>query len=95
MEIRRTDDLGALIKEFRSQRGLTQAELASRLQVSARWLSHFENGKATTQIGLVIRALNELGYRLTVEPVSGTNSSFKTNRPKGRRKFSIDEIVDG
>lgn len=94
MEIRRTDDLGALIREFRSQKGLTQAELATRLQVSTRWLSHFENGKATAQIGLVIRALNELGYRLSVEPASATTSSVK--RPvRGQKKFSIDEIVDG
>jgi HTH-type transcriptional regulator / antitoxin HipB len=95
MEIRRTDDLGALIKEYRSRGGLTQAELASRLQVSTRWLSHFENGKATAQIGLVIRALNELGYRLTVEPFEAATSPAKTNRSKDRRKFSIDEIVDG
>ncbi len=93
MEIRRTEDLGALLKEFRRQHGLKQNDLANRLQVSARWLSQFENGKATAQIGLVIRALNELGYRLTVESVE--TPADHAPRPKGRRKFSIDEIVDG
>jgi y4mF family transcriptional regulator len=86
MNIRRTDDLGAIVREFRRKGGLTQAALAERLQVSTRWLSQFENGKATAQIGLVIRVLNELGCVLRVAPQSGKGK---------RRAFSIDEIVDG
>ena len=45
-------------------RGLSQAALASRAGVSREWISGFESGKATVEIGLVIRVLDSLGLGL-------------------------------
>lgn len=95
MKLTRPADIGALIKDFRRARKLRQAVLAERLQVSPKWLSQFENGKATAQIGLVIRVLNELGFELRAEPSDAAKGPEPGPKPPRTRKFSIDDIVDG
>ncbi len=97
MLIRRPEDIGALMRQFRRTHGLSQIQLAARLQTTQKWLSHVENGKSTAQIGLVLRALNEIGATLAV--------TMETEQPQARRKIgpnrsrkraiSIDGIVDG
>ena len=74
---------------------MRQAELAKRLGVSAKWLSQFENGKATAQIGLVIRVLHELGFELRVEPAASTTKRTEHHIPKSLgQRFSINDVVD-
>jgi len=51
--ISRPEDVGAIILEYRREHRLTQSQLAAKLGVSPRWLSHVENGKPTLQLGLV------------------------------------------
>ena len=60
-------DLGAAIKDRRKQLGLGQAELAARAGVSRQWLIQVEGGKPGVAIGLVLRLLNTLGLRLTMD----------------------------
>ena len=54
-------DFGAYIRWARERAGLTQADLASQVDVSRKWLSEVENGKATAEIGLILAALRRLG----------------------------------
>lgn len=91
MYIRRTEDIGALVRQCRRQLGLSQIQLAHKLGVSQSYLSHLEKGKKTLQLGLVLRVLNELGVVLSVEKES------ELDTPRGRKisPISIDEIVDG
>jgi HTH-type transcriptional regulator/antitoxin HipB len=89
MKIARPEDIGALIRNYRAEQGLSQAELAARLQTTQKWISHIENGKPTAQLGPVLRALNELGLTLSVE----TDGDVPPRRHK-RPRFSIDDIVD-
>ncbi len=87
----RPEDFGALLRSYRRERSLAQAELAKQLGVSQRWVSHAENGKPTLQLGLVLRVLNELGIELT----AGVGA--QSDRPKPLRRarvLSIDNIVD-
>lgn len=60
-------DLGAAIKERRKQLGLGQAELAARAGVSRQWLIQVEGGKPGVAVGLVLRLLNTLGMRFTLD----------------------------
>ncbi len=61
MKINSTRDLAATVRGRRRDLGLSQAELASRAQVSREWVNGFEAGKATVAFGLVIRVLDALG----------------------------------
>jgi y4mF family transcriptional regulator len=59
------DDLGRYVRNRRLELGLTQSDLSAVADVSRRWLSEVEAGKATAEIGLVFRVLRALD--VTVE----------------------------
>ena len=66
MIIRSSEDIGGAIYEARRKLRLTQKELAKRAGVSTRWLREVEHGKATSQIGLVLRIMGFLGLELDI-----------------------------
>jgi len=86
MLIRTPADLGAVIRERRKKIGLGQAELAARIDVSRQWIVGIERGRARAELGLVLRALDELNIRLDARDRAG---DAKT--PVGA---DIDAIVD-
>jgi HTH-type transcriptional regulator/antitoxin HipB len=74
MRIASARDLGLVVRQARQDRGQTQAELAAAAGVSRRWLSDLEAGKATAEIGLILRTLDALGVGLdavSVQPGPG------------------------
>ena len=85
MLIRTSADLGAIIRERRKQLKLDQAKLAKRIGVSRQWLVGVEQGHPRAALGLVLRALDTLGIRLT----SGTERPEQ----KGATGPDIDAIV--
>jgi y4mF family transcriptional regulator len=62
-------DLGRYVKARRRELGKTQVTLATEAGVSRRWLSDLEAGKATAEIGLVLRTLDALRLDLLAEPI--------------------------
>ena len=92
MKITRPEDVGGLIKGYRQEHGLSQSALAKRLQTSQKWISQIENGKPTAHFGLVLRALNELGFAVSIDKKASEPASAEKKR---RPKFSIDDVVDG
>ena len=62
MPLNNAGDVGAFIRWARESAGITQADLASQVKVSRKWLSEVENGKATAEIGLILAALRQLGF---------------------------------
>lgn len=95
MKLTRPAEVGAIVRDYRRERQMRQAELAKRLGVSPKWLSQFENGKATAQIGLVIRVLHELGFELRVEPAASVAKRKQHHVPKSiKQRFSINDVVD-
>ena len=64
MHIRTVRDIGTLIREARTQRGLSQAGLAKMINVTQAWVSWIENGKPTAEIGNVLLALTALGVEM-------------------------------
>lgn len=89
--LKRGDDIAALIKTRREALGLSQQALAERLNVSRKWVNEVEQGNANAKLGLVLRALNELGIELYGQlPQSATS---ETN-PSLVDDIDIDTIAD-
>ncbi|HSP42357.1 MAG TPA: helix-turn-helix domain-containing protein [Luteolibacter sp.] len=64
MRIKTTATLGELVRDQRKQRGWSQSQLAEKACVSRLWVSQFENGKETVELGLVLKILRELDLGL-------------------------------
>lgn len=71
MRIRTAHDLAALARGRRLDRGWSQAEAARRAAVSRKWVSDFENGKATVDLAAVLRLLDALDLGLRSDDPAG------------------------
>jgi len=87
MIVRTARDIGALIRDQRKRADLDEQTLATRAGVSRKWLIAVEQGKASAELGLVLRTLDALGLELNVEKIPGAHSN-------GLRLPDIDEIVN-
>lgn len=65
MRIKTARDLGALVRERRLERGLTQEELARAVGVSRQWMVGLEQGKFRA-FEIVLRTLGALALSLDV-----------------------------
>jgi transcriptional regulator with XRE-family HTH domain len=59
--MRQLDELGARIRAARLRRGMTQATLAARADVSLPTIRKLEKGDPTTSLATMVRALYVLG----------------------------------
>lgn len=64
MRLRTTQDVGSLVRDYRTKQGLTQMQLADKVGVSRKWIIDLEAGKRATDLSLVLRTLNALGIEL-------------------------------
>lgn len=70
MLLRNPLDLGAAIRDRRRQLNLDQSDLANQVGVSRKWIIDIEKGKPRAEIGLILRTLDALGLRLSVDQAS-------------------------
>lgn len=75
--------LGAAVRDARLERGWTQAELAERVGTSRQWIVALERGKATAEVGMVLRAIAALGAALDLMPA-----------PSAEGVIDLDELLD-
>jgi len=66
--IQSTGDIGRLVRAHRKQRGLTLDTVSGLGNLSVRFLSEFERGKETAEIGKVLKALRTLGLEVIIQP---------------------------
>jgi transcriptional regulator with XRE-family HTH domain len=59
--------VGDAIRHYRTQAGLTQAQLAELAGIQRSYLSELETGKETEQLKRILRVLRALGVRMTVD----------------------------
>jgi transcriptional regulator with XRE-family HTH domain len=59
--------LGAAIRHYRHEAGLSQAALAERAGLNRTYLSDLEQGHETEQLKRILRVLKQLGVRMSVE----------------------------
>jgi HTH-type transcriptional regulator/antitoxin HipB len=63
--LRTASELGALVRARRKAIGATQVELAALADVGPRFVVELERGKATLELGKVLRVLDRLGLQLS------------------------------
>ena len=83
-------DLVAAVRGRRKSLGWTQSELANRAHVSRQWISEFEAGKPTAELGLVIRLLDALELRLTVD----SGEQGQPARGESATTVDLDAVLD-
>jgi len=66
-QVTTAEDIGALVRERRRERGLSQQALADSVGVSRQWIVAIEAGKARAELGLVLRLLNVLDLTVRVD----------------------------
>ena len=76
--------LGARIAALRREAGLSQAELASRLQVSPSALGMYEQGRREPSADTLVRLSRELGV---------TTDYLLTGKPAERETEKLDELL--
>ena len=73
--IQTTEALGRVVRAHRKQRRLTLETVSGLGNLSTRFLSEFERGKQTAEIGKVLKALHTLGLEVIVQPRGRTASA--------------------
>lgn len=56
------------IKELRTQKGLSQSEMAKRLGIATSAIGHMENGRMKVSPKIAAKAKDEFGVDLDIEP---------------------------
>ena len=76
--IQTAEDLGYLVRTYRKSKGLTLETVSGLGNLSTRFLSEFERGKETAEIGKILKALRTLGLDVIVQ----SRGSIKTRTDK-------------
>jgi len=61
------ESVGAAIRHYRKQAGLSQEQLAELAGLHRSYLSGLESGKETEHLRRILRVLRRLGVRMTLE----------------------------
>lgn len=88
-------DLGVVVRGRRIDLGMSQTALAARAGVSRRWLSAFESGKGSVELGMVLRTLDALGLELRVEPVGAQERQGVDDVSDGGERIDLDVFLAG
>ncbi|MDP3899166.1 MAG: helix-turn-helix domain-containing protein [Mesorhizobium sp.] len=92
MRIRTARDIGILIREARTRRGLSQAALAKMINTTQTWVSWIENGKPGAEIGSVLLALTTLGVEMNFDlPTSSPTVAPDANHHDADDRYHHDE----
>jgi HTH-type transcriptional regulator/antitoxin HipB len=92
MELRTIQDIRALVHGRRADLGLTQTELAERAGVSRKWVSTFEAGHETAEIGKVLALLDALELRIHAEPL-GAEAGEAPRTTRATDDLATDDMV--
>lgn len=71
ISIRSGEDLGRAIAELRTQRGMTQHQLAEIVGLSPAYVSKIEAGRTSSVLEHELRILRRLGARVAIEVPGG------------------------
>ena len=67
-------ELGRLARAHRKSKHVTLETVSGLSSLSPRFLSEFERGKETAEIGKILKALRILGLEVVVQPRGARNS---------------------
>lgn len=89
MLIRDANDIGGLIRSERRRRKLSQQALASQAGVGRQWLVEVEKGKPRAEIGLILKLLETLDLRLSINTPAPAASPAAV-----RPRIDLDALID-
>ena len=75
-------ELGRLARAHRKHRHLTLETVSGLGNLSTRFLSEFERGKETAEIGKVLKALRTLGLEVIIQPRGRVTPSHRTGKTR-------------
>lgn len=75
--IQTTKELGQLARTHRKNRNLTLETISGLGNLSTRFLSEFERGKETAEIGKILKALRTLGLEVIIQPRGSNTPVFQ------------------
>lgn len=81
--VQTAEELGRLARAHRKQRRLTLETVSGLGNVSTRFLSEFERGKETAEIGKVLKALRTLGLEVIIQPRGRAPPGSRPGKPGG------------
>ncbi len=68
MLIKTPADIGRIIRGARIVEGLSQSQLAAKFGTTQSWISEIENGKATAELGMVLKVMSFLQIEVDLTP---------------------------
>lgn len=78
--IQTAKDLGRLARAHRKHRCLTLETISGLGNLSTRFLSEFERGKETAEIGKILKALHTLGLEVIIQPRGRGMPAHRTSK---------------
>jgi transcriptional regulator with XRE-family HTH domain len=91
IHLRTAEQLGAAIRLKRTEKGLSQAALASELGVERKWILRLEAGNPKAELGLVLQALDTLGLQVFLTDRSGASRRADARQAPPSR---LDEVFE-
>jgi HTH-type transcriptional regulator / antitoxin HipB len=80
MRVRTSRELGALLKEARRKRGMTQQELAKAAGVERSWLTRLEAGRENPTFAKLLAVLDAVGVVLDLQSSGDRPRETPSNR---------------
>lgn len=90
--VRTATEIGALARAHRKDKELTLERISGVGNVSTKFLSEFERGKDTAELGKVLQTLQTLGLEVIIQPRNTAANTFEAvsvkqgNPPKVRKE---------
>jgi transcriptional regulator with XRE-family HTH domain len=108
VEVNNLRELGALVRERRRHRGLTQSSLAERAGVQRHWVAQLEAGRSNPTLEPLLRTFEVLELQLDVRPLERSGQSewptarqnkssqvqFATRSARPKRRVDLDKILE-
>ena len=84
--VQTAEALGRLARAHRKQRRLTLETVSGLGNLSPRFLSEFERGKETAEIGKILKALRTLGLEIIIQPRGRVTPVRRTDESRGENR---------
>lgn len=91
MQIKAVRELAAVIRSRRKELGWSQTRLAQDAGVGRDWIIRLEQGKASVELGLVLRTLKVLRLAIHLDPLpEASNDGIDLNDVLGETRRPSD-----
>lgn len=97
MKVTTVQDIGLAIRERRRELGLSQQELADRVDVGRQWVVEIERGKPRAEIGLLLRTLDVLALQVSITSEKSSReitARWPLPEAQQNREIDIDAIIE-